>query len=1203
MGGLTVGDEGQGVGGGGGVRGGGWYAWAVDRPVAVTMVVAAVCVLGVLSYERLRVALMPELSYPTLTVRTGYEGAAPEEVEQDVTIPLEEVLRTVEGLQSITSVSRAGQSDVVMELRWGAPMDVASQKVRERLDVVRLPDAADRPLILRYDPDLDPVLRLGLSGDAALTDLTALRRFAEDEVKRAVEKLDGVAMVRVHGGEEAVITVDLKPQLMQQLGLNPAQVIERLRQENINLAGGKLEDGSVEYLVRTLNELEDLDAVCALIVGRSGDALVRLGEVAQVARGSKERKAITRLGGGESVEVEVFKEADANLVAVAEAVKRRLLDGPNALRADLPKGMALEVLSDRSVFIRAAVREVSQTALQGGVLAVLVLFVFLRSAGLTTIIALAIPLSVVLTFAALYMLGVSLNVMSLGGLALGVGMLVDNAVVVLESIFRCREEGDAPREAAIRGVAEVGGAVWASTLTTVAVFAPIVFVEGVAGQLFGDLALTVVLSLLASLLMALFVVPMLAARVPQGGAWGGPSLRQALRRVAPWGGWRRWRAWEGARDEWQGLRAAWRAAPAWAKALWWAPWIGVTALYRAPRTAALLVTEAALLKLGGGVARGLLVAAGGALWGVVWLLRHALRPLGWLFDKGFGLLERAYALALRGALRQRLLVMATALGALYWAAGAAQRLGVELIPTMHQGELIADLTFPVETSLEESARRVARIERALTSPELAAVSAFIGQRDDATQQEGGDHRALLTLTLTPSTPGGLPTAAREEALLARARAALAAEAGLAYHIRRPTLWSVKTPIAVELRGDDLRALRAASAQALAALSEVPALREVRSSLSRGFPEVHVRLDREALAARQLSARDIADSIQQQVLGQTPTRLRTQERRVDVLVRLTRDAVRDTADLRALIVRAGLALPPPPPTTTPTTSPTTATSQAATPSPRPVALAEIAHIAPPVEGPSEIRHVEGQRVVLIEASPDGLDLAAAMDAADAAMRPLALPQGVRYAITGQRQALESARRNLLLAFGLAVFLVYIVMASKFEAIVAPLVIMLSIPLAGVGVVAALQWRAVPFSVVVVIGAIMLAGIVVNNAIVLVDYIIHLRRQGLPKREAIARACAVRLRPVLITTLTTVLGLIPMAFGLGDGAEIRAPMALTVMGGLASSTVLTLLVVPVFYDLIGELRPPTPTASPEPDASAPDASAPHTAPAAPPPTPRG
>jgi HAE1 family hydrophobic/amphiphilic exporter-1 len=1167
-----------------------WYGWAVDRPVAIIMVVAAVCVLGVLSYDRLRVALMPELSYPTLTVRTGYEGAAPEEVEQDVTVPLEEVLRTVEGLQSISSVSRAGQSDVVMEFRWGAAMDLASQKVRERVDVVRLPDTTERPLILRYDPDLDPVLRLGLSGDPAQTDLTALRRFAEDEVKRAVEKLDGVAMVKVHGGQEAVITIDLSPKLMQQMGLNPAQVMDRLRQENVNLAGGKLEDGAVEYLVRTLSELEDLDAIRALIVGRSGDAFVRLGQVATVSRAVKERQAITRLSGAESVEVEVYKEADANLVAVAEAVKRRLLEGDDALRADLPPGMDLKVLSDRSVFIRAAVGEVSQTALQGGVLAVLVLFVFLRSAGLTAIIALAIPLSVVLTFAALYMLNVSLNIMSLGGLALGVGMLVDNAIVVLESIFRCREEGDAPRAAAIRGVAEVGGAVWASTLTTVAVFAPIVFIDGVAGQLFGDLALTVVLSLLASLLMALFVVPMLAARVPEARALPAGAARQWLRRAAPWRGWGRWDTLRGARDEWRDLGASWSLAPWWSRLLWWGPWIILSSLYRVPRSLALLLVEGALFKLAGGILRAALIAVGALLWGLIWLVRKALWPFGWLFDASFRLLERSYEALLRGALRQRLLVLLVAASSLVWAIDAADRLGVELIPTLHQGELIVDLTFPVETSLQESAQRVARIERALTddagpadadsansansdsakgADTLSAVSSFIGQKDDASQQEGGDHRALLTLTLSPpDLAHPIPTADREDALLLRVRAALAAEAGVSYHVRRPTLWNIKTPIAVELRSDDLRALRRASALTVSSLSALPSLREVRSSLASGFPEVHVRLDREALASRQLSARDVATSIQQQVLGQTPTRLRANDRRVDVLVRLDPAAIRDTDDLQLLTVRAGSAA------TSAVASAASAASLSSPSSPslaaaRPVSLSEVARVAPPIEGPSEIRHIEGQRVVVVEASPYGLDLAAAMTEAESQMQRLDLPEGVRFAVTGQREELDSARRNLLLAFGLAVFLVYIVMASRFEALIAPLVIMLSIPLAGVGVVGALLWRASPFSVVVVIGVIMLAGIVVNNAIVLVDYILHLRALGVPKREAITRACAVRLRPVLITTLTTVLGLIPMAFGLGDGSEIRAPMALTVMGGLASSTLLTLLVVPIFYDLIGEL----------------------------------
>ena len=526
----------------------------VRRPVGMLMVFLAVVVFGVVSLGKLPFDLLPEIDYPSLTVRTVYPGAAPEDLEERVTERLEDTLATVGGLVRMRSSSRAEISEILLEFEWGSNLAFLVQDVRERLDRVFLPQGVERPLILRYDPSLDPILRLALSGDE---DLVRLRDIAEQEVERELEGLSGVAAVKVRGGLEDEIQVRVDPQRLAAFRI-PAELIrQRLAEENLNVPGGKLEEGSVEYVVRTLNEFRSLEEIEELPVLLRGSTPIQLGELAEVERTHKDRDVILRVAGEEAVEIDVYREAGANIVEVAQAVKDKLFGPEDADRKEqeeetpgqrrnrdkpvvekLPSDLSLTLLSDQSRFVRGAIDEVREAAMAGGLLAVLICYFFLRRFAATLIIGIAIPVSILATFGAMYLGGVSLNVMSLGGLALGIGMLVDNTIVVLESITRCREEGDPPMDAAVRGVREVGGAVTASTLTTIAVFAPIVFVEGVAGQIFGDQALTVVASLLLSLAVALFFLPGLAARMQLGKENKGDGARSA--RLFPRFGENRW---------------------------------------------------------------------------------------------------------------------------------------------------------------------------------------------------------------------------------------------------------------------------------------------------------------------------------------------------------------------------------------------------------------------------------------------------------------------------------------------------------------------------------------------------------------------------------------------------------------------------------------------------------------------------------------
>ena len=524
------------------------FSITTRRPVAILM---AVCVFGWISYQRLSLDLMPTITYPTLTVRTEFPGTAPEEIETLISRPLEQELGIVRRLVSISSISKAGLSDVVLEFDWDTDMNAASQNIREKVDRVRVPPDAKKPLLLRYDPSMDPIVRIALCGSL---DLYELRRLAEHEVRRDLEGVQGVAAVKVRGGLEEEIQVALNEQQMALMGLDIARINALLAQSNVNLPGGSLREGRVEYFVRTLSEFSSMDEIADLVVARRDDVDIRLGDIAEIHRSHRELQVTTRVNGRPSVELEIYKEADANIVAVARLLHNRLFGLPeqrayvanldseaeekegqeeqdsgkadlqqqkheDAVRTmdhlrmtdfithQLPPGAELEVLSDQSVFIANSIEEVQKNALVGGAMAILVLFVFLRNIVHTLFIGLTIPVSIIAAFAPMYLFDVSLNIMSLGGLALGVGLLVDNSIVVLESIFRCREEGDGPIAATIRGTGEVGSAVFASTLTTVAVFFPIVF---------GDMAMTVVFSLTASLAAALYFVPMLASRQVHG---------------------------------------------------------------------------------------------------------------------------------------------------------------------------------------------------------------------------------------------------------------------------------------------------------------------------------------------------------------------------------------------------------------------------------------------------------------------------------------------------------------------------------------------------------------------------------------------------------------------------------------------------------------------------------------------------------------
>ena len=1072
---------------------------AVKRPVAMAMFTFAVLLFGMVSLGRLSVNLLPELSYPTLTIRTDYDGAAPVEVEQLVSKPIEEAIGVVKGVRSVTSTSRAGQSDVVMAFAWGTDMDFASLEVREKLDVLQLPLDVEKPRLLRFNPSLDPIIKMGLgfnpdaqTGDASIGQMKRLRLYAEDQIKRELESIEGVASVRIGGGLENEIQVLIDQRKASQRKITVASVIDRLQKENVNTAGGRVEDGSQAFLVRTLNEFDNLSQIANMYVGRFDGKDIRLRDIAVVSDTYKERDAITRFNGVEGAEIAIYKEGDANAVDVAKKVSQAL----GRINAELPEHYILSTVYDQSVFIEQAIDDVQSAALIGGILAMLVLYLFLRDFWPTFIISLSIPVSVIATFNLMYANDISLNIMSLGGIALAVGLLVDNSIVVLENIDRHRRQAlteEAKQNAAAIGTKEVGSAIVASTLTTMAVFVPLIFVEGIAGQLFRDQALTVSFALAASLIVAITLIPTLAAQRKKGqrahsDVFDAPPSTPPTTRLGKIGYW-------------------------------------LTFPLRMLLRVLFVYLPAAIMTIVIG------------LWRIIGkALFFILSPLTWLFKHGFNLLASGYEKALAQALVFRAVVITVAIVATAGAVLLIPRLGMELIPAMSQGEFHVEVSLPAGSKIQQTDRLLAKLaEVANSQPGVARTYSLAGTGSlvSAAPSQGGDHWGRLNVVMQPGSDKQRLDDARRAM-----RDFLANQAGVQSQFGEPELFSFDAPIQIELQGYDLNQLQQVSQRLTDELGNNDRFADITSTLRQGNPELKVEFHQARLARLGLTAPTVSELIAAQIGGRVATKYSVDDRKVDLLVRTLNTQRDNVSDVRAIIVNPD--------------------------SSQPVPLGAVADVYMSV-GPSEITRVGQQRVALIAANLTYGDLADGVAEAQQAINQLNLPLSMDAVIAGQSEDMERSFESLQLALALAIFMVYLVMASQFESLLHPLLILFAVPLAGAGSVYGLWLTGTHVSVVVFIGLIMLSGIVVNNAIVLFDRINQLRQQGMDKHNAIMSAGKSRLRPIIMTTLTTILGLLPMAIGFGDGAEVRTPMAITVIFGLLFSTLLTLLLLPVLYSL--------------------------------------
>ncbi|MFP4172421.1 MAG: efflux RND transporter permease subunit [Candidatus Hydrogenedentota bacterium] len=1176
------------------------YRLAIRRPVTTAMIFLTLAVFGWNSYQQLPINLMPDISYPTLTVRTEYEDAAPEDVEELVTRPLEETLSIVTGMSEIRSISSPGMSEIVLEFTWGTDMNAAQQNVRDQLDLFDPPaEMTQNPVILRFDPTLDPIMRIAITpppeeeGTAFASregggELTGIREAAERYIKSDLEAELGIAQVQITGGQEEEVSILADSSRLKDLGMAPDDVANSLAQQNINLSGGRLREGRTEYLVRTLNEFQTIDEIRSALLVNPSEHTIPLRDVAAVQLGEKDQDTIVRVNGREAVELEIFKEGDANTVEVAntlkdlfgfdrpmgfgeqmnralrqarltqeglddEAIRQREL--AQTLRGHLPEGAELTIISDQSQFITDSIREVQHTAIIGGALALIVLFCFLRELRPTLIVGVAIPISIIATFVPMFMGDISLNIMSLGGLALGIGMLVDNSIIVLESIFRCKEEGDEIRDAAERGVSEVGSAVTASTLTTVAVFFPIVFVEGIAGQIFRDQALTVTFSLLASLLVALFLIPMIASRqrlavqtrrnviwplraYRQARTEQGLTRLQALIQVGPAGA-RYARDWftEVVRSTFGPARDAIRGrdtAPGLRR--WFRAAGGVLAL---PVLALLFVCQVLLTTLLTVLLTAGFVVCGGLLV-VIWAIAKTLHLLLWvplqLFQYGFDSLRAAYTVTLRHSLRFSPVILGALVLISIHAGDTALSLGRELIPPLKQGEFGIRLEAPPGTRLEETERRARPIERlAMAIPEVDTVAMKVGEeRDDA---GSGDRRGENVAEFVIRLSDPEQNAQHQDAIIEdlRREARRVSPDDIAFTL--PTLFSFRTPVELQIRGDDPMVLRELGQETMTAIRGVQGLRDLELSIREGYPEIIIEFDRHLLAEKGLQPQAIAEKLRTEIRGDVPTRFDMAGNKVDMRVRTHRAQLNSVADLRMADITSDNP---------------------------PLPLSAVADISVR-EGPSEIRRVDQRRVALVTGNIEGRDLGSVTADIMERVQNVNRPPDYSFFMGGQEQELETSYQSLQFALLLAIFLVFVVMACQFESVGQPTFVMCAVPLAFIGIIYALYWMDISLSVVVFIGGIIVAGIVVNDAIVLIDYINRLRARGLSKVEAVVQGGGVRLRPILMTTMTTILGLVPMAVWTGAGAEMRRPMAITVMAGLLSATVLTLFIIPMAYYL--------------------------------------
>ena len=1013
--------------------------FSVHRPVFTTMVVLIVIILGGISLSHLPVDLMPDISYPTLSISTSYESASPEEIEELVTLPVEQAMAAVPGVEEVSSVSTEGNSNVRVSFTWGTDLDAAANDIRDRLDRVipRLPEDADRPSLRKFDPASFPILILGASSKL---DPIQTRRILEDDIKYRIERVPGVAALDIWGGLEREIHVDINPEKIKALEISLNQVINRIRTANITLPAGTIETGNFEVALRTPGEYKSLEQLRNTTVAVYEGSPVRLWEVADVTDAWARIRRIVRVNGETGIRLSISKQSGTNTVEVA----RRVLGELENIDRDIPQIKIIPII-DTSEYIQRSISNVGSAAMFGGLFAVFVLLLFLRNIRSTLIIAAAIPISIIATFMMVYFGGFTLNIMTLGGLALGVGMLVDNAIVVLENIYRMRENKIAPDVAAIRGTEEVTGAIIASTLTTLAIFLPLVFIRGMAGVMFTQLAFVVSFALFCSLGVALTLIPMLTSRFM--------------------------------------------------------------------RPSNMVVTD-----------------------------RESLgHKLFRITGDAFRRLELGYKRLLSVALEHRFIVLAVAFLMLVGSLALVPLIGIELMPQSDEGEVRVSAEMEVGTRLAVVDKTMRMIED-VVSREVPEIESVVTSMGGSGWRGGGGHTGNLRISLKPQAERSRSS----EEIAADLRNKLSAVPGAVIRTRAGQgLFMLRRMggggerVEVEIRGYDLDAADAIALRVKDIIEEVPGVTDAQISRDIGAPERVITVDRVKAEAMKIAVQDIAETLQTVISGRNSGYYREAGDEFTIRVKLKEAEQRSLREILELTI----------------------SNQDG----QPVVLRNIVSFDPRT-GPVQIERKDQERLVTVRANTTGRDMGSILDDIRHELQRVPVPRGMSINFGGDYEEQQEAFFELAIGLFLALVLVYMVMACLYESLRDPFVVMFSVPLAIIGVMLMLFLTNTTFNMQSFIGCIMLAGIVVNNAILLVDYTNLLRREEkMELREAIMEAGRRRLRPILMTALTTIIGLMPLALGLGEGGEAQAPMARTVIGGLLSSTLITLVVVPVVYSI--------------------------------------
>jgi HAE1 family hydrophobic/amphiphilic exporter-1 len=1019
---------------------------AVNRPIFTIMVTLIVITIGGISLSRLSVDLMPDISYPTLSVSTTFENAGPEEVEDLITRPIEEAMSAVPGVEEVTSVSAEGQSSVRISFGWGTDLDEAANDIRDRLDRItsRLPDDAESPRLRKFDLAAFPILILGVSGDQ---DPVQLRNLIENQVKNRIERVPGVASLSIRGGLTREIQVNLNPEKIKALGLALDRIVSRIKEENITQPVGSIEQGQFKITLRVPGTYTRLTDLANTVVAIRDGMAIQLKEIAAIEDTWEKVTRIVRVNGKTGMRLSINKQAGKNTVEVAT----RALAEIDRINRDIPQLEIIPIINS-SEYIRQSITNVGNTVLYGGILAILVVFFFLRNLAGTGIIATTIPISIIATFALIYFGGFTLNLMTLGGLALGVGMLIDNSIVVLENIYRLRKTGLDPKTAAIRGSEEVTAAVIASTLTTLAVFLPLIFMRGMSGVMFKQFSYVVAFSLSSSLLTALTLVPMLAAH-DRGSQ---RNIKHPPEKSTPETGMNRTRAG--------------------------------------------------------------------------------------LFSK----VEDGYKNFLKFSLNHRFGILFIVISAVVGSLFLIPLIGVEMMPAADEGEVRVDAEMAVGTRLELMDRIFSKVEEiAIRSvPELANTVSTIGGRS---WHGGGGNSAQLRISLKPQKERHKSSEEIAGELRGKLTnipgAKIRTRVGRGFFMLRMGSGG-EDRLQLEIRGHDPKIAKALAERVENVLQKIEGVTDTRISRDAGTPEELIIVDRQKAADMKLSVSSVAKILQTMISGSSASNYREGGNEYRIRIQVAGIDKMDLEDILDLPVTNSDGLP--------------------------VILRNVVEIRRKL-GPLSIERKDQERVVYVTANIAGRDMGSILTDIREQLRTVPVPKDFSIIFGGDFEEQQQAFRELLISFVLAIMLVYMVMASLYESLRDPFVVMFSVPLAIIGVVIMLFLSGTTFNIQSYIGCIMLGGIVVNNAILLVDHINLLRRRdGLSIREAVEEAGRRRLRPILMTALTTILAMTPLALGIGEGSEAQAPMARAIVGGLISSSLITLVIVPIVYSLFANKR---------------------------------